>query len=170
MVHSTKLRFNPQVGEDKPHLEFNRSRLHHTSLNYYQIHVSISDYSLVNFPGPGPGKMEDFPAPNNSQWPAPAILGLPGPGQNPAPSRPLPNFDSDFVTSSIHMSSHPYRGPNFDFDFVTSSIHMSSYPYRGPNFDSDFVTSSIHMSSHPYRGPNFDSDFVTSSIHMSSYP
>ena len=34
-------------------------------------------------------------------------------------------------------------------EFVTSSIHMTSYPYRGPNFDSDFVTSSIHMSSFP---------------------
>ena len=35
--------------------------------------------------------MEDFPAPANSQWPAPApaILGLRGPGQNPAPGRPL---------------------------------------------------------------------------------
>ena len=35
-------------------------------------------------------------------------------------------FDSDFVTSSIHMFFYPYRVPNFDSDFVTSSIHMSS--------------------------------------------
>ena len=34
-------------------------------------------------------------------------------------------------------------------DLVTSSIHMSSYPYRGPICDSDFVTSSIHMASYP---------------------
>ena len=27
-----------------------------------------------------------------------------------------------------HMSSYPYRGPICDSDFVTSSIHMSSYP------------------------------------------
>ena len=26
------------------------------------------------------------------------------------------------LTCSIHMSSYPYRGPNFNYDFVTSSI------------------------------------------------
>ena len=76
----------------------------------------------------------------------------------------------DFVTSSIHMSSHPDRRRICHPDFVTSSIHMSFYPEIGPICDSDFVTSSIRMSFYPYRGPNFDYDFVTSSIDMSSYP
>ena len=90
MVYSTKLRFNPQVGED---IIRTFSLILPDCITPAKIIIKFMFQFLITvwWTTPGPGKMEDFPAPAKFQWstPAPAILGLPGPGQNPAPGRPM---------------------------------------------------------------------------------
>ena len=108
----------------------------------------------------------------------------------PLPINPI--CDSDFVTSSIHMSSHPYRGLIHDFDFVKKLQFTCSSTLTVAQFailtlwQVQFTCSPTPTVAQfailtlwqvqftclptPTVAQICDSYFVTSSIHMSSYP